>query len=431
MEAELSRLRELKAKLELEKLQREIRDLGGDPSAPPEAERPEEGRKKAKKDRKGKKDKKRLEAEVHVPSPAQSRSPSCRPSPAKRARSGQRPSGEKGKGAASLKPAGAQREEEQPQTPSSGSLAFYEEWSKELDMNCMKIQHEEPNGNTYRYWRLVDPSTGFAVVPTVQSEQSQSQNQPGSSHWESWEEPATEWGHTQKWQNQEAKEKWTGWSTDWAEDRWDKQPRKARFLRAVPPETEGPVALVCKFQKSKKGCQHGKWCNFIHDGSWRGCFMEAKRPGNCKWGEECRFSHTNTVGSPARSPRRDRSRDASQSSSAGGAEADRDPAVVQSNPQAVKEEQPDSDDQALPLSSTPRPGETPAAPAVSAPPAHWEKARAAVLGAAKASELRALQHSERAVAASSIVRDTIMNGILENPTRTEEAQKPLQENQKK
>ena len=55
MEAELSRLRELRAKLEVEKLHKQIRELGGDPGVPPEAAHQEKKPRKSKEDRKGKK----------------------------------------------------------------------------------------------------------------------------------------------------------------------------------------------------------------------------------------------------------------------------------------------------------------------------------------------------------------------------------------
>ena len=228
--------------------------------------------------------------------------------------------------------------------------------------------------------------------------------------------------------------------TEWEEQEWDK-PRKAkgRFLDAVPPTSSEKLATICKFQHQKAGCKHGHWCNYLHDHRWRKCFMESKRPGNCRQGEACRFSHAVQSWSPVRSSQRGRSpAEASQSSKAEDKEEDPGPVEVQAIVMEAKAE-PGSEEPAPPPSSKPRPGEAPTAPEVPAPPAHREIARAAVLGSAKSSDLRALakprkiERKQDGAAASSsrtqtmmsnIIMDTIVQGMVGNPSAATVKQEP-------
>ena len=91
----------------------------------------------------------------------------------------------------------------------------------------------------------------------------------------------------------------------------------------------------------------------------------------------------------------------------------------------------DSEEPVPPPSSKPRPGAAPTAPEVPAPPAHREMARAAVLGSAKSSDLRALakpkkieRKQDEAAASSSrtqtmmsnFILVTIVKGMVGNPS---------------
>ena len=170
--------------------------------------------------------------------------------------------------------------------------------------------------------------------------------------------------------------------------------------------------------------------------------MEAKRPGNCKLGEACRFSHATQRNSPARSPKRGRSpSEASLSSKAADREGDPDPVAVQDIIMGAKLE-PDSEVAVPPSPSKPRPGAAPTGTEAPTPPAHREIARAAVLGSAKSSDLKALAKStkierkqDRAAAPSSrphtmmsnIIMDTIMQGTVGNSSAATAKEEPENE----
>ena len=99
----------------------------------------------------------------------------------------------------------------------------------------------------------------------------------------------------------------------------------------------------------------------------------------------------------------------------------------------------DNEEPVPPPSSKPRPGATPTAPEVPAPPAHREMARAAVLGSASSSDLRALgkpkksQRKQDGAATSSsihcqmsnIIMDTIVQGMGGNPSAATVKQEPV------
>ena len=368
METELSRLRDLKAQLELDKLQHDIRELGGDPSTPTAADLPDQAAKSNK-------TKRGSEARAAILKPRQSSSPG--PHRAKRARPGQKAGDEQSM--QPLSPMSSQppkRGEQQTQTSlldeelatTPEKFAFYVDWAKELDKECIRFQYQVTHAwgqklhlVTHAWTKLRDPRTGRVEEAPAEEDQEPLED----SQWE-WDPSA--WDGDQ-WRHQpEVQEQWSETPTEWDEQAWGKAKNaNGRFLSAVPPATSEKKDTICKFQHQKAGCQHGQWCNFLHDHRWRKCFMEAKRPGNCQLGEACRFSHATQPESPARSPCRGRSpTEASQSSKEEGKEGDPDPVDVQDIFMGTKTE-PDSEEPVPPPSSKPRPGATPTAPEVPAP----------------------------------------------------------------